>query len=101
MKTACLGKTMEDKRKHLDFEIVSDETRLMKCINNPSFQTSHIINENLVGVEKRKPTLKLDKPIFIGMSILSMEILLRWCILTLIVLFFILKLMTFMKTLRI
>ena len=73
MKTACLGKTMEDKRKHLDFEIVSDETRLMKCINNPSFQTSHIINENLVGVEKRKPTLKLDKPIFIGMSILDLS----------------------------
>ena len=26
----------------------------MKCVNNPSLQHSHIINENLVGVEKQK-----------------------------------------------
>ena len=67
------GKTMEDKRKHLDFEIVSDERWFMKCVKNPSFKHSHIINENLVGVEKRKPKLKLDKPIFIGMSILDLS----------------------------
>ena len=70
---AVVGKTMEDKRKHLDFEIVSDEKRLMKCVNIPSFKHSHIINENLVGVEKQKPKLKLDTPIFIGMSILDLR----------------------------
>ena len=70
---AVFGKTMEDKRKHLDFEIVSDEKRFMKCVNSPSFKHSHIINENLVGVEKQKPKLKLDKPIFIGMSILDLS----------------------------
>ena len=69
LNNAVFGKTMEDKRKHFDFEIVSDERRFMKCVNNPSFKHSHIINENLVGVEKQKPKLKLDKPIFIGMSI--------------------------------
>ena len=73
LNNAVFGKTMEDKRKHLDFEIVSDERRFMKCVNNPSFKHSHIINENLVGVEKRKPNLKLDKPIFIGMSILDLS----------------------------
>ena len=39
------------------------------CVNNPSFKHSHVINENLVGVEKQKPKLKLDKPIFLGKSI--------------------------------
>ena len=73
LNNAVFGKTMEDKRKHLDFEIVSDERRFMKCVNNPSFKRSHIINENLVGVEKQKPKLKLDKPIFIGMSILDLS----------------------------
>ena len=71
LNNAVFGKTMEDKRKH--FEIVSDERRFMKCVNNPSFKHSHIINENLVGVEKQKPKLKLDKPIFIGMSILDLS----------------------------
>ena len=73
LNNAVFGKTMEDKRKHLDFEIVSDERRFMKCVNNPSFKHSHIINESLVGVEKQKPKLKLDKPIFIGMSILDLS----------------------------
>ena len=73
LNNAVFGKTMEDKRKHLDFEIVSDERRFMTCVNNPSFKHSHIINENLVGVEKQKPKLKLDKPIFIGMSILDLS----------------------------
>ena len=50
---------------------MSDEKRCMKCVNNPSFKHSHIINEHLVGVERQKPKLKLGKPIFIGMSILD------------------------------
>ena len=73
LNNAVFGKTMEDKWKHLDFEIVSGEKRFMKCANNPSFKHSHIINENLVGVEKQKPKLELDKPIFIGMSILDLS----------------------------
>ena len=59
--------------KHLVLEIVSDERRFMKCVNNASFKHSHIINENLVGVEKQKPKLKLHKPICIGMSILDLS----------------------------
>ena len=53
LNNAVFGKTMEDKRKHLDFEIVSDEKRFTKCVNSPSFKHSHIINENLVGVESK------------------------------------------------
>ena len=43
----------------------------MKCVSNSNFKHSHMINENLVGVEKQKTKSKLDKPIFIGMSILD------------------------------
>ena len=73
LNNAVFGKTMADKRKHLDFEIISDEKKFMKCVSNPSFKHSHIINENLVGVEKQRPKLKLDKPTPIGMSILDLS----------------------------
>ena len=63
---------MEDKRKHLDFEIVS-ERKIMKCLKNPSFKHSHIINKNIAGVEEQKPRLKLDRPIFIEMSVLDLS----------------------------
>ena len=114
LNNAFFGKTMEDKRKHLDFEIVSGERRFMKCVNNPSCKHSHIINENLVGVEKQKPKLKLDKPIFIGMSILDLSkqhmcrfyydvmkpkygLILEWYILILTASYFIPKLMIYIK----
>jgi len=64
---------MEDKRKHLDFEIVSEERKFMKCIKNPSFKHSHIINKKYCRSRKAKPRLKLDRPIFIGMSVLDLS----------------------------
>ena len=70
---AGFGKTVESNRKHLDFEIVSDERRFMKCLKNPSFAHSHTMKKNLVGIEKQKPKLKLHKPKFIGMSILDLR----------------------------
>ena len=73
MNNAVYGKTMEDKRNHMDFELVDNEVRYEKCVNNPTFKNRFIINENLVGVEKTKAKLKLDKPIFLGMSILDLS----------------------------
>ena len=73
MNNAVYGKTMENVRNHMDFELVSTQTRLQKCINNPNYKNRHIINENLVGVEKIKTILKLNKPIYLGMSILDLS----------------------------
>ena len=73
MNNAVYGKTMENGRNHVDFELVSSQERLQKCINNPNFKNKHIINEELVGVEKTKTKLKLDKPIYLGMSILDLS----------------------------
>ena len=64
MNNSVYGKTMEDKRKHMDFELVDNDVRCEKCVNNPTFKNRFIINENLVRVEKNKSMLKLDKPIF-------------------------------------
>ncbi len=52
MNNAVFGKTMENVRGHCDFELVCDIKRLEKCLNNPTLKHCHIINENLVGVEK-------------------------------------------------
>ena len=73
MNNAVYGKTMENVRNHMDFELVSTQQRLQKCVNNPNYKNRHIINENLVGVEKTKSILKLDKPIYLGMSILDLS----------------------------
>ena len=73
MNKSVYGKTMEDKRNHMDFELVDKEDRYEKCVNNPTFKSRFIMNENLVGFEKTKAKLKLDKPIFLGKTILDLS----------------------------
>ena len=73
MNNAVYGKTMENVRNHIDFELVSTQERIQKCIDNPNYKGCHIINEELAGVEKTKTVLKLDKPIYLGMSILDLS----------------------------
>ena len=73
MNNAVYGKTMENVRNHIDFELVSTQERMQKCINSPTYKNSHIINDELVGVAKIKNELLLNKPIYVGMSILDLS----------------------------
>ena len=73
MNTAVYDKTMEDVRGHLDFELVDTPERMEKLLNAPTLKHRRILNENLVGVEKTKPVMKLNKPIYIGVSILDLS----------------------------
>ena len=71
MNNAVYGKTMEDVRKHTEFDLISTPERFQKCVNSPTYKARHIINENLVGVEKEKAVVELNKPIYMGLSILD------------------------------
>ena len=71
MNNSAYGKTMENVRKHGDYEIVNTPERFQKLVNKPLFKHRYIINEDLVIVEKDKHTVELNKPIYMGMSILD------------------------------
>lgn len=71
MNNSVYGKTMEDVRKHGDFELVNNPVRFQKVVNNPTYKHRHIINEELIGVEKDKAEVELNKPIYMGLSILD------------------------------
>ena len=73
MNNAVFGKTMENAREHVDFELVSNVNRLEKCVNSPTFKNKHFINESLLGIEKIKQVVKLNKPIFAGFAILELS----------------------------
>ena len=62
---------MENVKNHLDYELVNTPERFQTCVNKPTYRHRHIINENMVGVEKDFATVKLDKPIYMVMSILD------------------------------
>ena len=73
MNNAVYGKTMQNVRNQIDFELVDTPERYQKCVNNPNFKYRHIINENLIGVEKAKSVIKLNKPVYVGMCILDLS----------------------------
>ena len=73
MNNSVFGKTMENLRKRVDIKLVTDEKKLMKLTSKPTFVTSKIFNEKLVGVHKIKETLTLNGPAYVGMCILDLS----------------------------
>lgn len=76
MANSVFGKTMENVRNHIDFELVNCDKhpeRGMKIQNSPKYKNHHIINESLVGYEKEKSKIRLDKPIYVGFAILELS----------------------------
>jgi hypothetical protein len=73
MNNAIFGKTLENKRKHKDIKLVTNPRKLEKLVQKPNFGSSVIINENLVAVSMKKISVKMDRPLYIGMSILDIS----------------------------
>ena len=73
MNNAIFGKTLENKRKHKNVKLVTDARKLQKLVQQPNFGTTIIINENLVAVSMKKTSVELDRPLYIGMSILDIS----------------------------
>ena len=73
MNNAPYGKTMEDVKNHMDFELVTDVKRYDKLVNEPTFKHTSIINENIVGVERAKKEIYLNKPIAVGVAVFDLS----------------------------
>jgi len=73
MNNSVFGKTMENLWKRVDVRLVTDEKQHVKLASKPTYVSSKIFNKHLVAVHKIKETLKLDKPAYIGMSILDIS----------------------------
>ena len=73
MNNAVFGKTMENLRKHVDVKLVNDETKAKKLICKPNFHDFKIFNQDLSAIQMKKSSLKLNKPIYAGFSILDLS----------------------------
>ena len=73
MNNAVFGTTMENLRKRVDVRLVTNEKLHLKLSSKPTYVSSKIFNDNLVAIHKIKETLKLDKPAYVGMSILDLS----------------------------
>ena len=73
MNNSIFGKTMENVRNRVDFELVHTEKRLEKLTAKPRFHRVRHFNKDLVGVQCLRSVIKLNKPIYIGFCILDIS----------------------------
>ncbi len=73
MNNSVFGKTMENVRNRVDVKLVTDKKSLNKLVKKANYKRVNEFNENLVAVHMEKSTVKLNKPIYLGMSILDIS----------------------------
>ncbi len=73
MNNSFFGKTMEDKRKRVNVKLVTSTKMLDKYASKPTYVCSKIFDENLVAVHNMQDKIVLDKPIYVGFSILDIS----------------------------
>ena len=72
MNNAVFGKTMENVRKHSDIKLVKADKR-NKLVSESNYHTMKLISENLSVIEMKKVKVKMNKPIYLGLSILEIS----------------------------
>ena len=73
MINSVFGKTMENLRKRISVELINNAKYYDKCISKPNFVSQKIFSKNIVAIHKIKPVLTLNKPIYVGFSILDLS----------------------------
>ena len=73
MNNAVFGKTVENVRMHKDIKVVTTDKWRNQLALEPNYHTTKYISENLMAIEKKKIKVKLNKPIYFGMSMLDIR----------------------------
>ena len=73
MNNSVFGKTMENIRKHRDIKLVTTNKKGSKLVSEPNYHTINLISKDLSITEMKKTKVKMNKPIYLGSSILEIS----------------------------
>ena len=73
MNNAVFGKTMENVRKHRDIKLVKTDYKRNKLVSESNYHKMKLIEKNLSIIEMKKVKVKMNKPIYLGLSILEIS----------------------------
>ncbi|KAK3707294.1 hypothetical protein QZH41_004240 [Actinostola sp. cb2023] len=75
MNNSVFGKTMENLRKRVSVNLVraSEEDKLRRLIASPAFARANIFDDDLAAIQVHKSRLVLNRPVYVGMSILDLS----------------------------
>ena len=73
MNNSVFRKTMENIRKHRDIKLVTTDKKRSRLVSEPNYHTINLISEDLSIIEMKKTKVKMNKPIYLGLSILEIS----------------------------
>ena len=75
MNNSVFGKTMEHLRKRVDVKLERshEEDKLRRLIASPAFARANIFDDDLAAIQVHKSNLVLNRPVYVGMSILDLS----------------------------
>ena len=73
MNNAVFGKTMENIRKHRDIKLVTTNKKRNKLVSELNYHAMNYISEDLSIIEINKTKVKMNKQIYLGLSILDIS----------------------------
>ena len=71
MNNSAFRKTMDNIRKPRDIKLVKMDKKRSKLVSEPNYHTINLISEDLSIIEMKKTKVKMNKPIYLGLSILK------------------------------
>ena len=73
MNNSVFEKTMENVRKHRDIKLVTTDEKRNKLVSEPNYHTKKCFSENFLAIEMKKTEVKMNKPIYLAISILDVS----------------------------
>ena len=72
MINSVYGKTMKNLRKRISTKVVNNEEDFLKHVSKPTYISREIFGKNYAAVHEIKPVLTLNKPIYVGFTVLGL-----------------------------
>ena len=73
MNNSVFEKTMENVRKHRDIKLVTTDEKRNKLVSEPNDHTTKRFSKKFLAIKKKKTKVKMNKPVYLGMSILDIS----------------------------
>ena len=64
---------MQNVRNHRDIKLVTSEKRKKQLVSEPNYHSCKKISDHLMAIEMKKTRVKMNKPLYLGMSILDIS----------------------------
>ena len=71
MNNSVFGKTMENMRNHRDIKLVTSNKRRKRLVSEPNYHSCKNFSDHLMAIEMKNTRVKMNKPLYPGMSILD------------------------------